>query len=124
MYTPDVFKNLSGLPEHCRNLENQFSLECVYQTICPQFTGYFINMGIGILIAFFIIRWLKWWFFRWGYKKCTYINNNAFWKYIGDLDILQNRIYWDVFIDDKLTKLMMGFIVVVIYLAKWGNFGT
>ena len=124
LWNPETLKNLSGLPEHCMNTQNQFSMECIYQTICPQFNDYIINMGIGILIFFLFMRWLKWWFFKYGYKKLTYNDKSPTWRYIGDLNKLNTRVYWDIFIENLLSKFMMGFIVVVVYLAKWGNYGN
>ena len=79
---------------------------------CNQLNDYFINTGIIIVVLYIFFSWFNWWFFNKGYKL---IPNETI-KYIGNLNKLETRIYWDTFIKDKLSKFMLGYIVVVIYL--------
>jgi len=86
-----------------------------YKSVCSQINNYFIKTGLIIVIIYIFFCWFNWWFFNYGYKKLKYDNNSKFWKYIGNLDYLENRIYWDNFIKMKLLKLTIGFIVVMLY---------
>jgi len=94
----------------CLNSANAYSKECLYKTLCPQFSSYFINYGIAIIIGYIIISWGLWWFFKHGYKKIDNINLNS----------LDTRIYWDTFIRHKLSLFMLGYISVVVYLSIKG----
>lgn len=96
---------------------NTYSLECIYNTICPQFNSYFIKTGLIILIIIAVISWLKWWFFKYGYKYINYDSESSFHRYIGNLQLLENRQYWDNWINSRMFKVMYMFIVIVVYLS-------
>ena len=86
-----------------------------YRTVCEQLNTYFIRTGIILVILYVFICWFNWWFFNYGYKKLNYDSSKGFGKFIGNLDNRDTRIYWDIFIKEKLTKLLVCYIVVVIY---------
>ena len=88
----------------------------VYKSICGQLNSYFIRTGLIIISLYILFSWFNWWFFNHGYKKIPYYDHNiGFGKFIGDLDNINTRIYWDIWIKDKLSKVMMGYIFIVIY---------
>lgn len=108
----------TGLPVDCMTYTNQYSTECIYQTICGQLNHWFLVMGILIILLWLVMSWLKWYFFRFGYKKILrfYDPTSAFWKYVGNLEYNGTRIYWDIWLDRRLTKFMLGYIVVMLWL--------
>jgi len=105
-------------------LNGQMKLECINRYICPQIPKYFVKTGFLIIIAYILISWLLWWFFRHGYKMIDYSKysrEDAFNRFVGDLREESTRIYWDYFIRDKLAKLLLGFVVVMVWLF-WTGF--
>ena len=89
-----------------------------YRNVCEQINNHFIRTGIIIVILYLFFCWFNWWFFNYGYKYITYDSSKGFGRFIGNLDNLDTRIYWDNFIKTKLLKLAIGYIVVIIYF-KW-----
>lgn len=93
-----------------------------YGSVCSQLNNYFIKTGLIIICLYIFICWFNWWFFNYGYKHfnnfifLTFDEKSKIRKYIGDLDNLNTRIYWDIWIKNKLMKLMVGYITVVVYL--------
>lgn len=108
---PLATRNLD-LPIHCQVRSNAWSKECLIKTLCPQMNEYYINMGLTIIISTIIIYWFCWWFFKYGYKKLP-DKKHKFW---GNIHIRETRIYWDTWIRNKLSKLMLGYIVVIVYM--------
>lgn len=92
--------------------------ECVIREFCPQLHSYYIRTGLIIIIVYVIVSWLLWWFFKHGYKKFKYDKTSRFGKFIGDLDRRETRIYWDAWVRTRLTKLCLGYIVVVVWLNR------
>lgn len=122
---PNISINLSYLTEGSlinravpQCLEgNTYSIECLYNQICPQLNNYFVKIGLIILIAVAVFSWGTWYLFNHGYKKMNFI------KVIGtryDLNEIDNRIYWDMWIRARLYKVMTIFIAIVVYL-NWGK---
>lgn len=87
------------------------------RSVCEQMNNYFVRTGIIIVILYLFFCWFNWWFFNYGYKfkMFKYDKTLKLSKYIGDLNKLETRIYWDNFIKMRLLKLTIGYIVVVIY---------
>ena len=105
--------NLSNINLTIENIEtfnpyNKIDLRDLY---CNQLNSYFIKMGIIIVVLYIFFSWFNWWFFNYGFKLLPYKK----YKIIGNLYERDTRIYWDNFIKLKLSKLMVGYIVVVIY---------
>ena len=99
-------------PKEC--FENgQYSIECLYNTICPQLNSYFINTGIAIILIYILMSWLLWWYFKYGYKKFPIPAN----KFIGDMRNIETRIYWDCWIRARLTTLCIAYIAMVVWLS-------
>lgn len=123
MFPLNVTSVRGDLPLSCFvESKNMYSLECIHQTICSQFNEYFIRTGLILLISYVIASWVLWWFFHHGYKRVPielYEEGTLFKKVIGDLRLLQNRVYWDIAIRGIFYKLMFVFIVIVVYLS-WG----
>lgn len=97
----------------------EINIKYFYKDICTQMSDYFVRTGIIIVCLYIFFSWFNWWFFNKGYKLISYKyydQTTSFGKYIGNLNNLKTRIYWDIFIKDKLSKFMLGYIVVVIYL--------
>lgn len=127
-----MFYDTSGISNACLSGDNMFSLECVYNQICPQFNSYFIKMGIIIIIAYLLMTWFLWWFLNYRYSKkpsrfniinkiyskFNYITETTgFIKVFGDLKDIDQRIFLDGYIRNKMLKLAVGFIAVVVWLS-------
>lgn len=113
------FNLFPNIPQECVNQATrslEYNTECILRHICPQLQSWYITTGIIIIVAYIGLSWVLWWFFKYGFKYIKYDPTNPIWKYIGDLTILDNRIYWDTWIRNKLSKVMLGYIAVVIYL--------
>lgn len=103
------------LPMQCMIKGNQFSFECIYKTLCPQIPAWLVKTGLYIIIIYILVSWLLWFYFRFGYKIWKPNPN----KFIGDMSNIETRIYWDSWIRIRLTKVMLGYIAVVVYF-NWG----
>ena len=93
----------------------RINIKEVYQSICTQLGDYFIRTGIILICLFIFFSWFNWWFFNYGFKKIDYDKGSKFGRFIGNLDNKETRIYWDMWIRHKLSLLLIGYIVVVIY---------
>lgn len=91
----------------------------VYKDICTQLSDYFVRTGLIIICLYIFFSWFNWWFFNKGYKLISYDSSKGFGRFIGNLDYVETRIYWDIWIKDKLSKVMMGYIFIVVYF-NWG----
>lgn len=83
----------------------------IQKGICQQLNEYFVKTGIIIVILYIVLSWFLWWFFKYGYK----ILPKKKYSYIGNLEILETRVYWDTWIRSKITKVMLGYIIVNIW---------
>jgi hypothetical protein len=103
----------------------QFDMFGAYNTLCGQLDKYILHWGIGLIIFYAIMSWLVWLFLEYGYKyikysdgefKCYkfFIFKMDFTKY--DLRIWENRIHWQLFFMDKMIKIFIGYVIVVVYL--------
>jgi hypothetical protein len=89
-----------------------------YRNVCGQLSSYFIKVGIIIIALYIFISWFNWWFFNYGYLKISYKHydqSTKLGKFIGSLNDLDTRIYWEYFIKMRLLKLAIGYIAVVVY---------
>jgi hypothetical protein len=101
-------------PSQCYNSKGaSYSLECLYNQICPQFSHYFVEMGIIILISYIALSWSCWWYFKHGYKRFPVLNCPFF----GDISKVETRIYWDTLIRSKIAKVMAGYIALAVWLS-------
>ena len=103
----------------CFDSLGRMSIECVNKYICPQIPAYFVKTGFSIVVIFVLISWLLAWFMNHGYKLLKYgINDleSGLKGFTGDFRELDTRIYWDSFVRDKLSKLLLGFVIIMIYL--------
>lgn len=91
------------------------NIQHFYKDICSQLNSYFIRTGIILVCLYIFFSWFNWWFFNYGYKKIDYDKHSWFGKFIGDLDNIDTRVYWDIWIRNKLSKLLVGYIIVVVY---------
>lgn len=83
--------------------------------VCYQLNHQLIKTGIIIVVLYILYTWFSVYFFNSWYKKFKYDKCSAIGRFIGDLDILNTRLYWDIFIRDKFAKVMIGYIVMIIY---------
>lgn len=103
----------------CYDSAGRMSIECINKHICPQIPAYFVKTGFWIVVVYIVVTWLLWWFMNHGYKLLKYENDDletSLKAFVGDFRELDTRIYWDTFIRDKLTKLLIGFVVVMVYM--------
>ena len=108
--------NLSNIDVSKFVMPQKIDMRVFYKSLCQQFNSYFVNMGITLICLYIFFCWFNWWFFNYGFKKFDYDKSSGFGKYIGDLNNRDTRIYWDIWIKNKLSKLLVGYIVVVVYL--------
>lgn len=101
------------LPSKCLIKGNQYSLECIHQTICSQFNQHFIKLGLIIIAIDIIMGWFLWYFMNYGYKKFNWENNKGIWN----LNYAENRIYIDNWIRIRIHKFCIGYIAMVVYLS-------
>jgi len=98
--------------DKCLNPDLALSQECIIKNFCPQLPQYFIKAGIVIVASYILISWLLWWYMKYGYLKHP-LPKTAFY---GDINRLETRVYWDNWVKTRITKLMVGYIAVVVYL--------
>ena len=110
--------NVSGIDVSEFVMPHRMDMRVFYKSMCQQFSSYFVNTGIVLVCLYIFFCWFNWWFFNYGYKleMFSYDKSSKFGRYIGDLNNRDTRIYWDIWIRNKLSKLLVGYIVVVIYL--------
>jgi len=109
----NISTKFGEIPAKCMIRKNAYSTDCLYKTICPQFNYYFIRTGLIIVIGYIVIKFLMWLFFKHLYKRLP----NKKYKFWGNFHNIETRIYWDSFINARLTKIMLGYIVIVVYLS-------
>jgi hypothetical protein len=94
--------------------------ECIARQYCPQFSGYYVNMGIIILFLYIGSTWL-----RKGLKsdKITFKKPDIyvkFWPFCLfiplDFTDLTTKEWWNSFIELHISLLMAGFIAVMVWL--------
>ena len=112
----NISLNVSAIDVSQFVMPRKVEIRFLYKSICQQFSSYFVNTGIILVCLYIFFCWFNWWFFNKGYKLIIYDKSLPLGKYIGDLDNRDTRIYWDIWIRNKLSKLLVGYIIVVIYL--------
>ena len=93
---------------------NTLDSECILRTFCPQLSRWYIHTGIIIIVTYLLLSWLLWAFLKYWYK---YLPNRSLYI-LGNLHILETRIYWDTWVRARISKLMLGYIIVVVYLNR------
>lgn len=107
--------NLTFLNKPCTGAD-YISAECLHKHFCPQFTKYYVNTGIFVIILYIIGTWLCWGFFSYWYKHFEFIHNEEFIKYFGDWSEFETRQYWDALISRLLSQGLLIFAVIVVLL--------
>jgi len=110
----DFGKNLStgsygynpNLPETCWS-GTKYSIECIYDVICPQINHHFVKTGLIIVITYIIISWVKWWFLNHGYKKFDKTAHLT----------REDRLYYNTWIMDRIIMVSIVYISMVVYLS-------
>jgi hypothetical protein len=117
------FTNLSGplSGDICRTAEGALKPECLYRDFCPQISAYVIHAGITVCVAYVLGGWLLWAFWKW-VNPCIdwgdiYQASPGLLKYLGDFRQEETKRYWDSFIRDRLSKLMLGYIIIVVWFS-------
>jgi len=101
--------------EDCAVTSDTFGVGCLYKIICVQMNDYFVRVGLFIIIFYIFLSWFLYWFFNKGYKNVK-PKDTRFWRYIGNLEILETRVYWDQWIRFRMSKVMLGYIAIVVYM--------
>jgi len=83
---------------------------------CIKLNDWLVHTGLVIIFAYIALTWLSWWYFNHGYKRFPYDN-----KFLGNVQRKENRIYWSVFIRDRLLKVCVGYIAILVYLTITGS---
>ena len=107
----------------CKTAEFQYSLDCLNKWFCPQISNYLVNTSIVIIVAVLVGSWAFWWILTHGYKQINYDvpkwqPNGWAYQIFGDLRKFETRIYWADFFKDKMLKLCIGFLAVLVFLYK------
>lgn len=107
-------------PGQCFGPDGRYSTECIYRTICPQFKDYFIHTGLWVIGIYIVGGWLLWAYF-------AYLNDRIDWDGIykqypallqlADMRTTNGKIAIDLFIRDKLSKLLLGYAVITVFMA-------
>lgn len=93
-----------------------YSAECLVTHFCPQIPAYFVNVGITLIITYIVSTWLLWAFWRYVVDKIDYTEMNpVIFKIVGDLRLYERKVYWQLFFNDKMLKLFLGYAVVLVY---------
>jgi len=112
------FSNL-GLPifDICSG-EGRYTPECLNKWFCPQISGYFVNTALVLAIAYLVLTWLLWAYWRW-------VHDNVAWDEIalkmpivmallgGDPLEYKTKVRIELWIRDKIEKLMLGFLIIL-----------
>jgi len=95
-----------------KNIEiNQFN-----KLVCDQIHGYLVYTGIIVCLIYVMGNIFINWYFTKGYKGYVYRPETATGKIIGNLHDKETRYYWTEWIKNKLSKLLLGYSIAVIYL--------
>lgn len=113
--TDSVTGNAIQYFDKCHTVDYAYSKECLYKALCPQFNNYFVKFGLGIIIAYILISWGLWAFFKY---RDRIFKGTKYYTYWSNID---NCIYWDNWVRARMSKLLIGFIVVVVYLSLRGG---
>lgn len=101
-----------NIPIECATKKaGHYSLECLYNILCPQFNSYFIRIGITLVVAYILITWLLWWFMRYGYMYLSRKTDNLYFM------SFEKRVYWEVWIRQRLEWAMAVYIIIVVWLS-------
>lgn len=112
MNTPMTFGMNPNLPKECWSQSGRYSVECIYNTICPQLHNYFIRTGLIIVISYAVLSWIIWWYFKYGWKKYP-IKPNLL---TGDLKEFKDRAIFLTWINNVVIKLCIIYIALVVYM--------
>lgn len=96
----------------------QYSPDCLNKWFCPQISSYFTNTALTITIAYIAVSWLLWAYWRWIHDKLDWKDIIAKMPVIGllwggDPLAFENKVKFELFVRDKLEKLMLAFIVIL-----------
>ena len=98
-------------PDMCMQPGKTYSPECLQKWFCPQISSHIVNSGFWVVGLYIGLQWLLWWFFNHGYKMLA----DEKIPLVGNLYDVQTRIYWDVQIRFYASKMLLGWIVMVLY---------
>lgn len=99
--------------------ENRYTPECLNKWFCPQISGYFVKGALALVIVYIVVTWLLWAFWRycdkidWG-KASPFV----LWVLGGNPNIYENKVRIELFIRDKLEKVLIGFLVILWWFYK------
>lgn len=136
---PNIEFNITELqiprPDECI-INGQYRLECLQKTLCEQLHNWQINTGIAVVVIYLLGGWLLWFYWRhindkidWEkiYAQNPYLLNGIYIKItptfyiklfkLGNMRSKDTQIYWDNYIRGITAKLMLGYIVILLYFA-------
>lgn len=101
--------------------DGAYSVTCLNAYFCPQISQYFVWTGIYIIIGVIVASWALNWLLTHGYKRLKphediYIKFYFLEAWIPlNLNNFANRVWWDTFIRDKMLKICLIYIGILIY---------
>jgi len=112
----------------CMTAQGNLMPECIYKNFCPQFSGWFIKAGIVLILFYILSGWLLWAFWKFInprldlselYKELKWLG-----PIIGDLQDHDTQVMWDIWIRQRMTHLLLAYVVITVYLSIGGTFGN
>lgn len=110
------FSKIEIIKDKCLIGSDTYSIDCIYQNVCSSMNEYFIKMGLIIIISYVFLSWFLWWFLNYGYKKFRYNKASKIGLFIGDLNDINRRMYIDEFVRNKILKVAIAYIGIVVYM--------
>ena len=96
---------------------NQYSPDCLVKWFCPQISHYFVNMALSLIILYVLFSWLLWAYWAYIHDKIQWEALVASKPFItvllgGNPRAFETKVRVELWIRDKLEKLMLGFLVI------------
>lgn len=106
-------------------LENgHYSQTCLNKWFCPQISSYFTNTALTLIILYVVFTWLMWAYWRWVHDKIDWAEITQRWPFVAvwlddpDPLSLRSKVRIELFLRDKIEKLMIGFLVIFYYFYR------
>jgi len=121
--TENVTFNLSKLGNLTRPADiclgvDRYSPECLNKWFCPQINSYIVKTAFTIIILYVLTTWLLWAYWRFMHDKIEWDEILPKYPIIsyflgGDPRLFENKVKIEIWIRDKLEKLMLGFLLII-----------
>lgn len=97
--------------------KGQYSPECLNKWFCPQIHSYFTNTAITLVVLYVVFSWLSWAYWRFWNDKLPWdkwLSYSALkWVLGGDPRLYETKVNIQFWLQDKLGKLLIGFLLIL-----------